>query len=141
LKPRVDATSLDCFTALAEIKDYKGGILWKATHSNFEEYVQERFRYKPQHLGRLLGAGNLALRLKSVIDKPEDLPANEVQIRHVLNKIPESLQVEAWRKVVEELQPEERTGPKILEKVKEIRKGIPKEVLAAAKPERKPKQT
>lgn len=139
LEKRVAASSLDCFTALAEIEKYKGGLLWKATHGSFEEYVRVRFQYKPQHIGRLLGAGNLTLQLKSEMEKPEDLPVNEAQLRPLLNKIPADRQVEAWKKVVAELKPEERTGPKVMEKVKEIRKSIPKKELEAAKPERAPK--
>ena len=38
-----------------------------------------------------------------------------------------------------DLKPEERTGAKVLEKVKEIRKAIPKDELAASKPARAPK--
>ena len=139
LEKRVAASSLDCFTALAEIEKYKGGLLWKATHSSFEEYVRVRFQYKPQHIGRLLGAGNLTLQLKSEIQKSEDLPTNEAQLRPLLNKLPEDRQVEAWKKVVAELKPEERTGPRVMAKVQEIRKAIPKEELATSKPARAPK--
>jgi len=139
LEARVATSSLDCFTALAEIEKYKGGLLWKATHGSFEDYVRERFLYKPQHLGRLLGAGNLTLQLKSAIEKPEDLPVNEAQLRPLLNKLPEDRQVEAWKKVVAELKPDERTGAKVMAKVQEIRKAIPKEELAASKPARAPK--
>ncbi|MEI6323491.1 MAG: hypothetical protein WCP60_10355 [bacterium] len=139
LEKRVATSSLDCFTALAEINEYKGGLLWKATHTSFEEYVRERFNYKPQHLGRLLGAGNLTLQLKSKMEKPEDLPINEAQLRPLLNKLPESHQVQAWKKVVAELKPEERTGARVMAKVQEIRKAIPKEELAASKPARAPK--
>ena len=141
LEKRVHTSSLDCFAAMAEIEKYKGGILWQATHKSFDEYVRERFNYKPQHVGRLLGAGNLTLQLKSAIQKPEDLPTNEAQLRPLLNKLPESRQVDAWKKVVSELKPEERTGAKVMEKVKEIRKAIPKEELAAEKPERATRAT
>ena len=139
LEKRVATSSLDCFAAMAEIEKYKGGILWQATHKSFDDYVRERFNYKPQHVGRLLSAGNLTLQLKSEIEKPEDLPANEAQLRPLLNKLPENRQLDAWKKVVAELKPEERTGAKVLEKVKEIRKAIPKDELAASKPARAPK--
>jgi len=140
LEKRVHTSSLDCFAAIAEIEQYKGGLLWKATHSSFEDYMRERFSsYKPQHLGRLLGAGNLTLQLKSEMEKSEDLPTNEAQLRPLLNKLPEDRQVEAWKKIAADLKPEERTGPKVMEKVKEIRNGIPKDELAASKPARAPK--
>jgi len=140
LETRVSTSSLDCFAALAEIEKYKGGLLWKATHTSFEDYMRERFSsYKPQHLGRLLGAGNLSLQLKSEIEKAEDLPANEAQLRPLLNKLPESHQVQAWKKVVAELKPDERTGAKVMAKVQEIRKAIPKLELEASKPARAPK--
>lgn len=139
LEKRVATSSLDCFAAMAEIEKYKGGILWQATHKSFDDYVRERFNYKPQHVGRLLSAGNLTLQLKSEIEKPEDLPTNEAQLRPLLNKLPESHQVQAWKKVVADLKPEERTGAKVMAKVKELRKSIPKEELAASKPARAPK--
>ena len=124
---------------MAEIEQYKGGLLWQATHKSFDEYVRERFNYKPQHVGRLLSAGNLTLQLKSETLKPEDLPTNEAQLRPLLNKLPEDRQVEAWKKVVADLKPQERTGAKVMAKVKEFRKSIPKEELAASKPARAPK--
>ena len=139
LEKRVATSSLDCFAAMAEIEKYKGGILWQATHKSFDEYVRERFNYKPQHVGRLLSAGSLTLQLKSEIQKSEDLPTNEAQLRPLLNKLPEDRQVEAWKKVVAELKPEERTGAKVMAKVQEIRKAIPKEELAVSKPARAPK--
>ena len=139
LEKRVATSSLDCFAAMAEIEKYKGGILWQATHRSFDDYVRERFNYKPQHVGRLLSAGNLTLQLKSEMEKSEDLPTNEAQLRPLLNKLPEDRQVEAWKKVVAELKPEERTGAKVMAKVQEIRKAIPKEELAASKPARAPK--
>jgi hypothetical protein len=139
LEKRVATSSLDCFAAMAEIEKYKGGILWQATHKSFDDYVRERFNYKPQHVGRLLSAGNLTLQLKSETLKPEDLPINEAQLRPLLNKLPQDRQVEAWKKVVAELKPEERTGAKVMAKVQEIRKAIPKEELEASKPARAPK--
>ena len=120
---------------MAEIEKYKGGILWQATHKSFDEYVRERFNYKPQHVGRLLSAGNLTLQLKSETLKPEDLPTNEAQLRPLLNKLPQSHHLQAWKKVVADLKPEERTGAKVMAKVQEIRKAIPKDELAASKPE------
>jgi hypothetical protein len=141
LEKRVATSSLDCFAAMAEIEKYKGGILWQATHKSFDDYVRERFNYKPQHVGRLLSAGNLTLQLKSALQKPEDLPINEAQLRPLLNKLPESHHVQAWKKVVADLKPEERTGAKVMAKVQEIRKSIPKEELAASKPARAPKVT
>jgi hypothetical protein len=139
LEKRVATSSLDCFAAMAEIEKYKGGILWQATHKSFDDYVRERFNYKPQHVGRLLSAGNLTLQLKSEIQKQEDLPANEAQLRPLLNKLPQSHHLQAWKKVVADLKPEERTGAKVMAKVQEIRKAIPKEELAASKPARAPK--
>lgn len=122
----VDQTPLQSFKAMVELEKYKNGIAWKPFET-FEAYAQARFGFKPAHTGRALRAGRLLLAIEK--SGKAVLPDSEIQIRHVLNKIPQSHQVECWEKIAPKgTDTKALTGPKVKEAVAKYWKSLPQEV-------------
>lgn len=79
--------------ALLEIRDERQ---YRATHSTFEEYCQERWNMKRAQAYRLIEASEVINRLSPIGDI---IPTNEAQTRE-LAKLPDEDQVLAWQAVI-----------------------------------------
>jgi hypothetical protein len=135
LEARVEHSMMDFCVALAEIQKHKAGIFWRERYGSFAEYVRDRFGYKEQHAYRLAAAGAFVLELDA---KNIPRPTNEIQARHVINKIPATHRVECWKKITQKLPSKEMTGDLIAAEVMSYRKTLPKDLLKTEKPPRKP---
>jgi hypothetical protein len=129
--------------ALAEIQYYKDGILWKATHPTFEDYVAARFDFNKKHSMRLVEAGRFLLQLDKGKAKGSH-PTRESHIREITQKLPESHRVQFWDKFCEtnsitDKTVGEITALQVKEAVVEYRKELPKDELPP-KPARQKKE-
>ena len=132
LEAKVERSSMDLCRNLAEIHNYKDGLFWKE-HGSFHAYVKARFNYGEQHAYRLVAAGDFISELEASTKKIP-LPEKEIQVRHIINKIPEPRRIQCWEEITQKYKPEEWTGDVIEAEVIEFRKTIPKDELKAAKP-------
>ena len=133
LEAKVERSAMDLWRNLAEIKNYKEGLFWKDRYDSFAGYVKARFNYGEQHAYRLVAAGDFISELEASTKKIP-LPEKEIQVRHIINKIPESRRIQCWEEITQKYKPEEWTGDVIEAEVIEFRKTIPKDELKAAKP-------
>jgi hypothetical protein len=129
--------------ALAEIQYYKDGILWKATHPTFEDYVAARFDFNRKHSMRLVEAGRFLLQLDKGKAKGSH-PTRESHIREITQKLPESHRVQFWDKFCEansitDKTVGEITAVQVKEAVVAYRKELPKDELPP-KPARQKKE-
>jgi hypothetical protein len=81
-------------TALAEIRDQR---LYKATHSDFDAYCQERWGFSRRRAGQMIEAATIADELGTIV--PTQLPANEGQARELARVAPEH-RAETWQAAV-----------------------------------------
>ena len=132
LEAKVERSAMDLCRNLAEIHNYKDGLFWKE-HGSFHAYVKARFNYGEQHAYRLVAAGDFISELEASTKKIP-LPEKEIQVRHIINKIPEPRRIQCWEEITQKYKPEEWTGDVIEAEVIEFRKTIPKDELKAAKP-------
>lgn len=140
LEARVENSMMDFCKALAEIRDYKDGILWKRDHSSFQEYAHARFGYGEQHAGRLVATGDFLRGLENSGSKAP-MPIRENQVRPLLNKLPARHQIPCWEKITKANPPSKLTGDIITAGVVQYRKTIPAAELNATKPDRRPKKS
>lgn len=132
LEEKILKSTMDVCVHLAEIKGYKNGIFWNDRYDSFADYVRDRFQYQTQHAYRLAAAGEFVLLLEASA-KTLPLPSNEIQVRHIINKIPEKKRVECWEKITKKFQREEWTGDVIEAAVVAFRNTIPEEELIPAR--------
>lgn len=67
--------------ALSQIFSYKGGVLWKATHSSFKKFCRDRFELERSHAYRLRDAGDLVIEFERLFPRGDQVPVNEKQLR------------------------------------------------------------
>jgi hypothetical protein len=91
------------------------------------------------HAYRLAAAGDFVLQLEDS-KKKLPLPVQEIQVRHLINKIPESRRIQCWEGITQKYKPQEWTGDIIEVEVVKFRKTIPKDELNKTKPELKVKK-
>ena len=130
LEAKVETSIMDFCVALAQIQKHKDGIFWHDRYDSFAEYVRDRFGYKEQHAYRLAAAGAFVLELD---EKKLPRPTTEIQVRHVINKIPASHRIECWEKITKTLPSEEMKGHLIEAEVMSYRKTLPKDLLKSEK--------
>jgi hypothetical protein len=85
---------VDMGQALTEIRD---GRLYKATHSNFETYCQERWDIGRDYADRMIAAAQVVL---TIVSKGLPAPTKESQAR-ALVAVPEPERADVWRETVE----------------------------------------
>ncbi len=105
--------SIAASKALHEIRAYKDGKLWKATHETFEAYCRAKWGYAKTHAYQLATSGELIHQIEeqSVASHSaiaEWMPTNESQLRPLL-KLPPDRRVECWALVVAQTKPGELT--------------------------------
>ena len=129
LETRVDAAPLTSFRAILELETYKDGIAWNPVHENFAAYAKNRFGFSPSHAGRSLAAGGFVKKVEDA--GKSEVPVSEIQIRHVLNKIPDTHQVACWEKLAPKgSDPKKMTGSWVKEEVSKYWKSLPPEIQA-----------
>jgi len=136
LEKKVENSFLDTCRALCEIKNYKDGLFWKDRFSSFAEYVKERFNYQIQHAYRLAAAGEFVRQIESHNSSSTTkipLPEKEIQVRHIINKIPEKERLQCWEGLTSKCSPSELTGVAIEAEVVEFRKKLPGEKIPIRK--------
>jgi len=133
LEAKVERLAMDVCRNLAEIKKYKEGLFWKDRYDSFAGYVKARFNFGEQHAYRLAAAGDFIIQLDDS-GKKIPLPEKEIQVRYLINKIPEPRRIQCWEGITQKYKPEEWRGEVIENEVIEFRKTIPKDELKAAKP-------
>jgi len=144
LEKQVENSFLATCQALWEIKSYKDGVLWKDRYTTFPEYAKARFNYREQHAYRLLAAGNFVHEIVAVNNSSQEkdklpLPEKEIQVRHIINKIPENRRLQCWQGITRKCSPSELTGVAIETEVIEFEKSLPKEELKTKARKRKGK--
>lgn len=142
LERKVQNSFLETCRALCEIKNYKDGLFWKGRFNSFAEYVKERFNYQAQHAYRLAAAGEFVQRIEvhnSSSTTKIPLPEKEIQVRHIINKIPEDKRLQCWQGIATKTAPSELSGVVIEAEVVEFRKKLPRNELRAHTRQRKPK--
>ena len=92
-------TFLDVGRALLEIRDYRGGVLYKR-FGTFDAYCRERWDIGHSHAYRLMDAAEIYQSLSPRGDKAQQWPATEKQLRP-LKKLPAKLRFKAWRNAVQ----------------------------------------
>jgi len=82
--------------ALAEIHNYRKGLLWKSEFSTFEEYCKERWELRSSHSYRMIEYGNFIEQLRAVPVGEKYLPKREAHVRPVM-RLPKNSRVEFWK--------------------------------------------
>ena len=90
--------------ALAEIRDYNGGVLYKKRYGSFEAYCKERWDFGRIYGHRLIQAANIVQELKvlprgNTLEKPI-LPTSEKQVRELVRLQSPEQRREAWKLAV-----------------------------------------
>jgi len=139
LEDKVEASAMDFCLSIAEIHNYKDGLFWKGRYESFAQYVKVRFGYGEQHAYRLASTGVFVTELKDS-RRNLPLPQTEIQVRHIINKIPSARRIDCWEQITQKHEAKKLTGEIIEAEVIEFRKTIPKEELKLLKPTPKPKK-
>ena len=88
--------------ALARIRDYRDGVLWKDRYGTFQNYCRVRWGFEPQQGYRLMDAAEVAGQLdSSPIGDESPGPSCEGQLRPLAKLRREKDRVEAWRRAAE----------------------------------------
>ena len=96
-------TFVEVGTALAEIRDYQGGALYKKRYGSFEAYCKERWDFGPAYGYRLITAAEIVHKLSPRGDTKEKavLPTSEKQVRELVRLESPAQQRKAWKETVE----------------------------------------
>jgi hypothetical protein len=132
LERKVENSFLETSRALCEIKNYKDGLFWKGRFNSFAEYVKERFNYQAQHAYRLAAAGEFVKQIESHNSSSTTkipLPEKEIQVRHIINKIPEDKRLQCWQGLASKCSLSGLTGVVIKAEVVQFRKSLPREKI------------
>lgn len=105
-------------TALAEIYEYQGGVLWKATHGSFEKFCRDRFSIGKSQAYRLRDAGAFVLEVTQSPRGDQFGPVNEKQIRPLL-RLPEERRLPVWQSLVAETPAAKLTSRAVAKRVEQ----------------------
>lgn len=132
----LNQSQLERFKALVELEEYRDGIVWQP-YGSFLAYAKDRLGFEKAHIFRALAAGKFLAGVEKL--NSTESPVTEIQIRHVLGKIPESHQLSCWETIAPKgTDMQKLTGPKVKEAVHKYFKSLPKDVQTT-KATRKPK--
>lgn len=102
---RGSRTFVEVGTALAEIRDYEGGALYKKRYGSFEAYCKERWDFGRAQGYRLMDAASIVQELKvsprGDTSEKAILPTSEKQVRELGRLESPERRREAWKKTVE----------------------------------------
>ena len=138
LEDKVERSAMDFCLSIAEIHNYKNGLFWKDRYESFPQYVKARFGYGEQHAYRLAATGVFVTQLIES-GKKIPLPQTEIQVRHILNKIPPTRQIQCWEHITQKHETNQRTGQIIEAEVALFRKTLSKQEIKDLKPAQKTK--
>ena len=120
-------SQLEVGSALREIRDYKGGALFKGSYGSIEGYCRQRWGIGKAQAYRLMGLSEVVETLKKEFspngrNNPVPMPSNERQVRPLTKLKNAGAQADAWLAVVQEAAGNRITGS-----------GVDKAVRAAVK--------
>ncbi len=108
--------SLQATVALHEIKNYKGGKLWQATHRFWQDYCWDKWGYKRSYAADLVDYGQIVVEIKAAAKKTsvitDILPTNPSHLRP-LKALPEGERGKCWVSLVPENGPKELDEKKV----------------------------
>ncbi len=108
-------SQLEVGSALREIRDYKGGALFKASYGSIEKYCRERWGIGQSQAYRMMGLAEVVETLKTEFspngrNKPVPMPSNERQVRPLTKLKNADDQSRAWLAAVQEASGNRITG-------------------------------
>jgi len=107
--------------ALLEIREYRGGVLFKDTYGSFEAYIRERWEFGRAYAYRLMNAAEVVEQLSPRGDSPAAAqPVSEKQIRALTLLEDPADRRRAWKEACKEAGESEVTSTVILRVVRRM---------------------
>ena len=108
-------TSLEVGSAIKEIRDYKDGVLFKASYGSIEDYCRKRWGIGQSQAYRLINHAEVLATLKAQLSPNGretllSMPSNERQVRPLTKLKNAEDQAKAWQAAVESLNGERMTA-------------------------------